>query len=83
VWKPVSGRGELHSFIVVHRAVLPGTGSGTVIGLVELAEQPGLRLPARLVDVDADQVRIGMPVKARLVPLPGGAFVVPVFAPAG
>jgi uncharacterized OB-fold protein len=83
VWKAVAGKGELYSFIVVHRAVVPGSEPGDLIGLVELAEQPGLRLAARLVDVDPDRVRIGMPVQARLVPLPGGDFVVPVFGPPG
>jgi hypothetical protein len=51
--------------------------------LVELVEQPGLRLPTQLPDVDASDLWIGMPMTAELVALPGGEFTVPVFRPAG
>jgi hypothetical protein len=73
----------LFSYIVVHRTVAPGYRDrpGHIIGLVELAEQPGLRLPTQLPDLDASQVRIGMPMKADLVQLPGGNYTVPVFRP--
>ena len=81
-FKPVSGKGEVHSFIVVHRAVMPGYQPGHVIALVELAEQEGLRLAAQLVDVDSAAVEIGMPVEATIVDLPGGDFRVPFFRPA-
>ncbi|HEY1973048.1 MAG TPA: OB-fold domain-containing protein [Pseudonocardia sp.] len=81
----VSGAGVLYSYIVVHRAVAPGYADrpGHVIGLVELVEQPGLRLPTQLPDVDASDLWIGMPMTAELVALPGGEFTVPVFRPAG
>jgi uncharacterized OB-fold protein len=84
-FKAVSGRGTLHSFIVVHRAVVPGYEDrpGHVIGLVELAEQEGLRLTTQLLDVEAADVRIGMPLQARIVDLPGGDLRVPVFGPSG
>jgi hypothetical protein len=83
-FRPVSGRGVLHSYIVVHRAVVPGyqDKAGHLIGLVELEEQDGLRLVTQLLDVDANQVEIGMPMQARIVDLPGGDFRVPMFAPA-
>jgi uncharacterized OB-fold protein len=78
---PVSGQGSLHSYIVVHRAVVPGYPPGHLVGLVDLVEQPGLRLAARLVDVSAESIRIGMPLRARIVDLPGGSYRVPVFGP--
>jgi hypothetical protein len=80
----VSGRGHLYSYIVVHRAVAPGYQDkpGHLIGLVELDDQPGLRLSTQLVDLAPSDVEIGMPLQARIVPLPGGPLSVPVFGPA-
>jgi uncharacterized OB-fold protein len=34
-----------------------------VVAIVELAEQPGLRLTTNLVNCAVDQVKIGMPVR--------------------
>jgi uncharacterized OB-fold protein len=51
------------------------------VALVDLDEQPGLRLPGRVVGVEPDDVHIGMRVKARIEPLPGGEFHVPVWEP--
>lgn len=81
-FEPVSGRGTLFSYIVVHRAVTPGFAPGDLLGLVELNDQPGLRLTTRLPGVTADTARIGMPLIAEIVPLPGGDLHVPVFKPA-
>lgn len=49
--------------------------------VVLLDEQPGLRLPGRMVDIKPDDVEIGMRVQARIEDLPGGDFRVVVFAP--
>lgn len=83
-FKPVSGRGTLFSYIVVHRAIAPGYQDrpGHLIGLVELDDQPGLRLSTQLAGITAESVRIGMPVVAEIVPLRGGELRVPVFKPA-
>jgi uncharacterized OB-fold protein len=40
----------------------PGQQVPYVLAIVELVEQPGLRLMTRMVDVATDSVRIGMPV---------------------
>lgn len=80
-FEPVSGRGRVHSFIVVNRAVAPGyqDRAGQVIVLVELEEQEGLRLLAQLDGDGPGAVQIGDPVEARLVDLPGGDYRIPVF----
>jgi uncharacterized OB-fold protein len=57
-----SGRGTVYSFTVNHQP-WDGDGDPYVIGVVELDEQPGLRLMTNIVDVAADEVRIGMPVE--------------------
>ena len=82
-FRPVSGRGSIFSYIVVHRGVAPGYlgRPGHVIALVELLEQPGLRLTTQLLGVDGEDVWIGMPVQAVIVALPGGQLNVPMFQP--
>jgi uncharacterized OB-fold protein len=82
-FEPTVGRGSVYSFIVQHRGVTVGYIDRVpyVIGIVEFDEQVGLRLPGRIVDFDRADVHVGMRVRARLEPLRGGPFVVPVFAP--
>lgn len=58
----VSGRATLHSFTVNHQP-WDGTGDVYVIGLVEIEEQPDVRLTTNIVDIDPDDVRIGMAVE--------------------
>jgi uncharacterized OB-fold protein len=62
---PVSGRGTVYTFTVSHYVGAPGFENETpyVIALVELEEQPGLRLVSNLRGCGADQVRVGMPVE--------------------
>jgi uncharacterized OB-fold protein len=58
----VSGRGTVHSFTVNHQP-WDGVGDTYVIGLVSLDEQPDVRLTTNLVDIEPEDVRIGMPVE--------------------
>ena len=80
-FEPVSGDGTLFSFIVVRHPAVPGHEIPYVVALVELAEQPGLRMTAVL-DADPDAVKIGMPVRARLVKVGTDGLQAPEFAPA-
>ena len=80
-FEPVAGTGELHSFIVVHQPAIPGYRDALpyTVALVELDEQPGLRLPGRLVGAEPSALRIGQRVAAQIEGLPGGDFKVAVF----
>ncbi len=80
-FEDVAGTGEVYSFIVVRQPSVPGylTDLPYVVALVELDEQRGLRLPSRLVETPVESVRVGMRVRAELVPHPGGDFTVAVF----
>lgn len=60
--QPVSGRGTIWSYTVNHHS-WDGSTEPYAIVLVELAEQPGLRLTSNLVGCAPDDVRIGMPVQ--------------------
>lgn len=79
-FEPVSGRGEVFSFIVVRQPTVPGHEPPYVVGLVELAEQSGIRLTG-VVRAPVDAVHVGMPVEVRLMPVGGGEFRGPEFVP--
>jgi uncharacterized OB-fold protein len=83
-YEPVSGAGEVYSFIVVRQPAIPGYRDQLpyTVALVELDEQPGLRLPGRLVGVDPPDVKVGQRVTAEIEHLPGGSLNVAVFRPA-
>jgi uncharacterized OB-fold protein len=74
-WVEVSGRGTVYSTTVVR--VKPPASSYNV-AIVELEEGP--RLMTRVETIAPDEVRIGMPVRARIVREQEFAFV--VFDPA-
>ncbi len=59
----VSGRARLHSFTVNHQRWYPGQEVPYVIGLVELNEQPGLRLMTNIINCAIEDVRIGMALR--------------------
>ena len=58
----VSGRGHRLLFTVNHQP-WDGAGDAYVIGLVEIDEQPDVRLTTNIVGIEPDDVRIGMPVE--------------------
>ena len=80
-YEDLAGTGEIFSFIVVRHPTVPGYLEDLpyVVALVDLDDQAGLRLPARIEGVDPDTVTIGQRVRVSLVPLPGGDCTVPVF----
>jgi uncharacterized OB-fold protein len=61
-WTPVSGRGAVYSWIVMHQIYDPAFRPEAPynVAVVELAEGP--RLTTNLVDCPSDAIRIGMPV---------------------
>ena len=64
-WHEVSGRGHLKTWTVMRDSFLPGFDDELpfVIADIELAEQPGLRIVARLTDIELDDLELGMPLK--------------------
>jgi uncharacterized OB-fold protein len=74
---PVSGRGRVYTYTVNERVWVPGLDVPYVIAIVELEEQPGLRLMTNIVDVPLDEVAIDMPVQVEF--RERGDVYVPVF----
>lgn len=73
-WVAPSGRGTVYSSTVVRR-----TDGDYTVCLVDLEEGP--RLMSRVVDLPVDDVRIGLPVQARIDRLDDGPLL--VFVPRG
>ena len=71
-----SGNGAVHACSVVMGK--PGTNTDYAVVLVDLQE--GARMMSNVVDCDPHTVKIGMPLKARIVEKEGKPLV--VFAPA-
>jgi uncharacterized OB-fold protein len=64
-WVPVSGRGTIASRVVVHPPVLPAFQERVpfAVALVELAEDPTLRMIGNVLDAPPEAVRIGRAVE--------------------
>lgn len=57
-----SGEGTIHSYVVIRHPEVPGYTYPLVVAVVDLAE--GTRFVGNVVDVDPDEVAIGMAVQA-------------------
>jgi uncharacterized OB-fold protein len=60
-WVESSGRGTLYSYTVVHRPQQPSFEVPYTVVIVELEE--GWHMLSNLVDCEADEVEIGMPLE--------------------
>ncbi|WNG89271.1 OB-fold domain-containing protein [Mycobacterium sp. ITM-2016-00317] len=80
----VSGDATLFTYTVAHQQFHPDVPTPFVIAVVELAEQPGLRMVTNIVECDPAALVSGMPLRVRFErhELEAGAVFVPVFAPA-
>jgi uncharacterized OB-fold protein len=63
--EPVSGRGTLYSWCEVMQASHPYFAGNLpyLIGVVDVEEEPGVRIPTGLVDCTAADLRCGMPME--------------------
>lgn len=77
-FETVTGSGRIHSFIVMHRASVPGLREVPyAIVLVDLDDAPGIRLTGILAAPAPSYAVIGAAVRARIVEVPGGNFHAP------
>jgi uncharacterized OB-fold protein len=76
----VSGRAVVHTFTVNHQPWIPGFDPPYVVAIVEIEEQPSLRLTTNLVGCEIDDVRIGMLVRVTFEDIGDDVFL-PLFEP--
>jgi len=62
-WTPVSGRGEVYTYTVVHRAPTPAYQAMAPYVIAHVTLEEGPRMISQLVDVPPEEVRIGLPVE--------------------
>jgi len=74
-----SGRAVVHTFTVNWQPWLPNFDPPYVIAIVELPEQPGLRLTTNIVGTPHDEVAIGQEVQVRFEEYDG--VWLPLFGP--
>jgi uncharacterized OB-fold protein len=81
--QPVSGRGTVFTYTVNYQPFNPAVPVPYVIAIVELEEQPDLRIAANIVDCEPDSVHIGLAVEVGFErhDVEGDDVFVPVFAP--
>lgn len=75
--RPVSGLGEVFSFVIYRRTYHPAIPAPYVVAIVELKE--GVRLVSNVVGCDPEDVRIGMQVQVTFEQESG--FTLPRFIP--
>jgi hypothetical protein len=79
-WVPASGRGEIVTYTVIHRAPGPAFAERTpyVLAIIQLAEGP--RMLTNVVECSPSDVSIGMPVEVTFEEIAPDALV-PQFRP--
>lgn len=81
----MSGRGTVESWTVNHHPFFPGIPTPYVIAFVNPVEDPRARVLTNLIDVDPDDVAVGMPVRVTFERCDDGAAEdtvhLPLFAP--
>lgn len=60
-WTPVSGRGNVYTFVVLHKAAHPAFQAPYTIAVIDLEEGP--RILSDITEIDPSGVEIGMPVE--------------------
>jgi len=76
-----SGLGTVASFTLNHQPWVPAPDHPYAIAIVELDEQPGLRLMSNVVNCPAESVQIGMRVRVVFEEHGDGDVWIPLFEP--
>jgi len=86
--EPVSGRATVAAYTVNRQNWIPGFEPPYVVAMVELSDEPDIRLITNVVGVPVEDLRVGMPVEAFFedwTALPGNddsRIWIPLFRPA-
>lgn len=79
-FEPVSGRGTVHARTIMHDSRVQGFGDAVPFAVVavELDEQPGLLLVSNLLDIEPEEIRVGLKVEVDFELIANG-FALPQF----
>ena len=83
--EPVSGRATLATYSINHQNWMPGPELPYVVAIIEIVEQPSVRLTTNLVNCPHDKIQIGMPLRVTFEHHedPEGDVYLPLFEPDG
>ncbi|MGD0075865.1 MAG: Zn-ribbon domain-containing OB-fold protein [Candidatus Binataceae bacterium] len=62
-WTPVSGRGEVFSFNVMHQVYHPGFAAEIPYAVVVIKLEEGVKMISNLVGIKPHEIKCGMPVE--------------------
>jgi uncharacterized OB-fold protein len=62
-WKPVSGRGEVYSFNVMHQVYHPAFAPEIPYAVVLIKLEEGAKMLSNLVGIKPSEIKCGMPVE--------------------
>ena len=77
----VSGRAHVATYTINHHPWIPGFDPPYVVAIVEIDEQPSLRLMTNIVDCSPDDVAIGMAVEVVFEDVGEDDIYLPLFRP--
>lgn len=79
----VSGRATIATYTINHQPWMPGPELPYVVAIVEIEEDPSVRLTTNVIDCAPEEVRVGMPVEVVFEKHPDGedAVWIPLFRP--
>lgn len=81
-WQRCSGRGEVYSYTVVHRAPSPAFDAEVPYVVAVIALEEGPHLMSSVINMTPDAVRIGQKVQVSFKDTGNGEVMLPVFGPA-
>ncbi len=62
-WERSSGRGQVFSWTIIHRALHPGFAEELPYAVVIVEMEEGVRLVTHVLDIPMDELRVGLPVE--------------------
>lgn len=62
-WVPVSGRGEIYSYNIMHQVYHPGFATEVPYAVVVVKLEEGPKFVSNVVGIKPHEIRIGMPVE--------------------
>lgn len=68
-WASSSGRGIIYTWTVVNRALHPAFADATPYAPVVVELEEGVRVVSQVLDCRPEELRIGLPVKVKFVPV--------------
>ena len=80
-WAPVSGEGEVYSFIVMHRVYHPAFATQVPYAVAMVKLKEGAKLISNVIGINPHEIKCGMPVEVSFEKL-DEEVTLPMFRPA-